>query len=655
MIEKRAFQLFVIAAGLWAVSSCSYDPAYDGALCDAEGECPRGFSCVNEGNQSRCRSEAIHDGEPVVTDDGGDQGQDDGGLDGYDKDSDGGPDCDDPDMDGDGHLAIACGGDDCDDSNNRVYLEAPELCDGVDNDCDGKTDAEDGDLRVTACDQQDGVCRGAARDESLCRNGAWLACRPEDFSAHDAGYEAEETLCDGLDNDCDGLTDESLSGPACAKTLGVCAGVTRPCLGEHGFKEICDPVDYGQDYEATETRCDGLDNDCDGVTDGMSRDCSVAHFGPCAQGTETCAGGSFGGCPAPSDEVCDPAGIDEDCDGSVDEGCTGCTSGSTRNCPLQAGVCLGAQSTCIDDEWSACDYGPQHEQPPETSCDGLDNDCDGTTDGMTRPCGQTHVGWCSIGSETCIGADSWDGCPPPQPEVCDNFDNDCDDQIDAADPDLVTTPCEMTTGVCTGEHFHDLNKCTGGVWNPCDATEYGPDFSGESCGDGLDNDCDGLTDCGPPACEGAMRDCQNDCLAGKQICQAGVWAECLPAVGPENISDGNCLDGLDNDCDGQSDCFTAECDGYEEECANQCHSGHMSCQGGAFVACDAAAVVDERERNDNCGDSVDNDCDGKTDSDDDQCCATAGMTGALLLLWALPFVARRRRRKTASGGSGTNK
>src|SRR5690606_7146553 len=134
---------------------------------------------------------------------------------------------------------------------------------------------------------------------------------------------ATET-CNGVDDDCDGTTDEELVAPSCDRTEGVCAGAVARCDGAAGF--VCDAAQYGDDYEADETLCDGLDNDCDGTTDegctcedGDTQPCG-SDVGACMPGTQTCSGGTWGACSGevtPMGEVCD--GLDNDCDGSVDD------------------------------------------------------------------------------------------------------------------------------------------------------------------------------------------------------------------------------------------------------------------------------------------------------------------------------------------------
>ena len=135
-----------------------------------------------------------------------------------------------------------------------------ELCNGADDDCDGATDEE---LAGVHCPVQVGVCEGAGQ---LCRGAlGWQACDAATYIAHDAAWEAEEVTCDGHDNDCDGATDEDLPQRLCPQQTGVCAGATVPC--EDGAWRACTAASYGPDYEADETRCDLLDNDCDGETD----------------------------------------------------------------------------------------------------------------------------------------------------------------------------------------------------------------------------------------------------------------------------------------------------------------------------------------------------------------------------------------------------
>jgi hypothetical protein len=260
-----------------------------------------------------------------------------------------------------------------------------------------------------SCVDEDGDGYGVG-----CARGA--DCDDDAASVSPAATE----VCNGIDDDCDGRTDEDILTPRCALTEGVCAGATARC-GPHGFLE-CDATDYGADYEADETRCDGLDNDCDGSTDevcpceeGATQSCG-SDVGACMTGTQTCTDERWGACEgevAPMGEVCD--GLDNDCDGSTDE----LADLTPPDCPLQLGVCAGSRRTCGGVAgWIACSgiasYGGDY-QATETLCDGLDNDCDGVadegctcTDGSTQPCG-SDIGACVAGIQTCV-AGSWGAC-----------------------------------------------------------------------------------------------------------------------------------------------------------------------------------------------------------------------------------------------------
>jgi MYXO-CTERM domain-containing protein len=122
--------------------------------------------------------------------------------------------------------------------------------------------------------------------------------------------------------------------------------------------------------------CDGEDNDCDGLVDeGLVRDCASA----CGSGTETCDNGTWSGCTAPEvgTESCN--GVDDDCDGAADPGCD-CTAGDSRACgdPSTTGACQPGTQTCdATGHWGDCEGAVS---PTPETCDGEDNDCDGETD-----------------------------------------------------------------------------------------------------------------------------------------------------------------------------------------------------------------------------------------------------------------------------------
>ncbi|MBW2461784.1 MAG: hypothetical protein JRH11_09065, partial [Deltaproteobacteria bacterium] len=457
-----------------------------------------------------------------------------------------------------------------------------EVCNALDDDCDGTVDES----LSRVCGSDVGAC---SRGAELCVDGIWSGC--------EGGVSPAEEICDGLDNDCDGDSDE-VAMRACGSDIGACSAGMQSCVA--GAWEMC----AGASSPAAET-CNGVDDDCDATTDeGLTRSCGTTDIGVCMFGTEACAAGAWGACSGrvtPMTELCDGI-LDENCDGSVDEGCA-CLTGTVRSCGSAVGACVSGTETCdAAGAWGACTgaTGPAMEL-----CNDADDDCNGAVDdGLVRTCG-TNVGACATGTETCATG-VWGSCAGatgPTPELCDGvIDDDCDG---AADEGCGCTAGAMRNcGTDAGECSFGGQTCdVMGTWGAC-LGGAGP--SPELCDGVRDEDCDGVVDDGCGCVTGTMRPCGisvGACVAGVEVCDAsGRWAMCSGGTGPSPET----CNGADDDCDAMTD------EALSRSCGTNlgaCVSGTETCAGGAWGTC-AGGTGPGAEL---CDGAIDEDCDGAVD------------------------------------------
>lgn len=347
----------------------------------------------------------------------------------------------DTDMDG----VSSCGGD-CDDSNPAVNPRALEQCfNGIDDDCDGFTDKRD-----SAC--------------------------------------VSLELCDGVDNDKDGMIDEGFGllgvdsdpqsvsfgmltvleiGDVCVSGEGDCQGVGTVACTEDGMGVFCDgPIgEPGAEGPPKDPTCfDGIDNDCDGFDDHDDPDCTT-------------------------EELCD--GFDNDNDGEVDEDWE---TQLGEVCRVGRGLCAtqGHLICAPDGSGVVCSTranDPIPEEPPGGArcTDGLDNDCDGLVDLADPDC--------------------------REPERCDGKDNDGDQLIDEDFP-MLGLECTVGEAACENQGLYICNRRGDGVM--CNAVPLLGEREGPcdcSCSDGIDNDCDGFIDQKDPGCGSAALTAQCGLLA----------------------------------------------------------------------------------------------------------------------------------------------
>jgi hypothetical protein len=486
-----------------------------------------------------------------------------------------------PGLDCDAYSGWASRNGDCRDNGGgaaNANPDAPEVCDGVDNDCDGLIDGADPDIAAQLLVYPDADGDGYGLDAGAiqvanCAQAAGYAPFGGDCDDNDATRSPGRTDIpyDGVDQDCSGADLSDLDGDNSPGPVGVgpdcndfdplvlpgraelADGVDQDCDGlvdegtdrgdddRDGFSELggdCDDRRAVVSPAAPES-CDNLDNNCNGVRDEGTRCADDDGDGWTEDGGDC---NDFDRDVNPSEFEVAANGVDDDCDGFIDQGALDvdgdgfglnggdCNDRDASVSPVMEDIPNGVDDNCngrvdertdlFDDDGDGyaevtgdCFDGNAAVYPgaPESGDNWLDDDCDGLVDEVDAFGDADRDGW-TVDAGDCDDADR--DRHPAHREEEDGKDNDCDGLIDDRADDLDADGFSFAAGDC------DDNQ---GWANP---EQY------EVC-DGIDNNCDGQKDEGCADAGGGAGGGSGDrgcATGGERALVAGWWAALLVAV-----------------------------------------------------------------------------------------------------------------------------
>ena len=420
-------------------------------------------------------------------------------------------------------------------------VPAAEICDGQDNNCDGQTDEMAIAAQPCQVSNANGTCSGQAKG---CVAGK-VDC--------DAATPSAE-LCNGVDDDCDGATDEGLCDDGDPCTVGQCSGdggckqvaaVDAPCDDGNACtgKDVCVA---GNCIGGQPPLCDDGNGCTADSCDALVGCVALAAPGPCADDGDPCTSDVCDGgkCAHPAGNAGQPCADDgQPCTADV------CAAGACSHPPAKSGTsCPDDGKPCTDD---ICDGAFACTHPNKSDICTIDGSCVGA--------GQTKPGSACLGCNPKLSTSQWvqlSGAPCDDGDACTSKDTcvgaSCQGQ--QLDCSGLTEAC--ATGLCS------QGKCI---------AQAKP--AGSDCNDG--DACTVSDGCSGGKCVGKAKSCSQldgDCSQG--VCSKGT------CVHKAINSGGGCADG--DPCTTDDTCVSGKCQGKAKNCSAMngiCTTG--SCNGGA--------------------------------------------------------------------------
>jgi hypothetical protein len=584
---------------------------------------------------------------------------------------------------------------DCNDGASTIHPGAAEVCNAMDDDCDGT--ADDGLTFVNYYNDADGDGYGSGVASNLCSNpGAGYATNNTDCNEGSATiHPGAAEVCNAMDDDCDGTSDDGLTfvnyysdvdgdGYGSGVASNLCS---NPGAGYATNNTDCNDAAPTIHPGATEV-CNAIDDDCNGTADdGLTfvnyyNDADGDGYGS-GVASNLCANPGAGYSTSNNDcndgastihpgaaEVCNA--IDDDCDATADDGLTfvnyyNDVDGDGYGSGVASNLCANPGAGYVTNN-TDCNDGAATIHPGATEvCNAIDDDCDGTADdGLTfvnyyndadgdgygagvaiNLCANPGAGYVTNNTDCNDGAAT---IHPGAAEVCNAIDDDCDGTADDGltfvnyynDADGDGFGAGTASNLCT-------NPGAGYVTNNTDCNDGNPllnSISPETC-NGFDDDCDGTADDGltfvnyynDADVDGNGAGAASNLCANPGLGYATNNTDCNDGSATIHPGATEVCNAIDDDCDGTADdglTFVnyyndSDGDGYGAGAAsNLCANpglgyvtNNTDCNDGAATIHPGAAEV--------CN-SIDDDCDGITDEG----CSLGGGLSSAITITTLP-------------------